>query len=534
MSIHRESILSQFACYPCFNSFHALGSFSSLRPAILLSLMSLCLPATATLAPAPVAAPVTAQTATHACRLPAFPQEVQCGQIQRPLNPAQPDGKKISIHFAVLPSQDRNKLADAVFLLAGGPGQSAISVAGFGQAVLSRLNRRRDLVFVDQRGTGRSAALHCPELEDGGDIVDNDSMQKMTHSCMTKLQTLAYGDLQYFSTSIAVQDLEAVRLAQGYSAINLVGASYGTRAGLEYLRQFPQSVRRLVLDGVTPPTMRLPAADAQAALDGVFAACAKDARCQQAYPDLAARWAHLLNSMPQQISVLHPRLGNPLSLPMSRDALLGLVHKTLYSATTTAALPYALSQAAQGKFAALLTLSGNFALPGPAGIAYGMHFSVWCGEAYAPSFPLAATPPRDEFERMASDMYGKACQQWPRAQIPAGFFTLPVSRAPVLLLSGGIDPVTPSRHAAAVAQALGNKARHIHIDNAGHGLLTHGCVRDVVYRYINASDDAGAIAVDADCVRQIPRPLAWLAPLATLSPASPAAPIALIQNGAKP
>ena len=471
----------------------------------------------------PLTLPLFAQAATSACRLPDFPQEVQCGQIARPLNPAQPEGKKIMIHYAIVPSQDRNKLPDAVFLLAGGPGQSAISVAGFGQAVLNRLNRRRDLVFVDQRGTGRSAPLHCPELEDGGDLVDNETMLKMAQACMKNLQTLPYGDLQYFSTSIAVQDLEAVRQAQGYSAINLVGASYGTRAGLEYLRQFPTSVRRLVLDGVTPPTMRLPAADAQIALDGVLADCAKDAHCKQAYPDLAGRWKKLLSSMPQQINLAHPRLGHQVSVPMTRDALLGLVQKTLYTPSTTSALPYAISQAEQGHFAPLITLSGAFGLTGPAGIAYGMHFSVWCGEAYA---RVARVSPQGDFEIMASAMYDQVCEQWPRAAIPPGFFEIPVSRAPVLLLSGGIDPVTPTRHGAAVAKALGDKARHISVDHAGHGLLAQGCIRDVVYRYLNEKDDADAIKVDAACVRQIPRPLAWQAPLVVQT--------AAIVNGAKP
>jgi pimeloyl-ACP methyl ester carboxylesterase len=455
--------------------------------------------------------PDVSQAATKACRVPDFPQEVQCGQLQRPLNPAEPEGKKIAVHYVVLPSQDRNKLPDAVFLLAGGPGQSAINVAGFGQAVLSRLNRRRDLVFIDQRGTGRSAPLHCPELEDGSDVVDNDSMLKMAQNCMKNLQALPYGDLQYFSTSIAVQDIEAVRQAQAYGPVNLVGASYGTRAALEYMRQYPKSVRRMVMDGVTPPDMRFPSADAQAALDGVFADCARQAQCNQSYPELALRWKKLLSNPPASVSFIHPRLGNQMSVPMNRDGLLGLVHKTLYSAASTAALPYALTQAGQGNFAPLITLSNALNLSGPGGIAYGMHFSVWCAEAYAQAGKPVAS--KDDFETLMMGMYDKVCEKWPRAQVPAGFFTIPVSAAPVLLLSGGIDPVTPSRHGAAVAKALGEQARHLTVDHAGHGLLAHGCIRDVVYRYLNEKNDADAIKLDTSCVRQIPRPLAWQAPL---------------------
>lgn len=471
-----------------------------------------------------IAIPALAQAATKPCRLPDFPQEVQCGKIQRPLNPAQADGKKIDIHFVVVPSQDRNKLKDAVFLLAGGPGQSAIELAGFGQAVFGRLNRRRDLVFVDQRGTGRSAPLHCPELENNSEVIDNETMLKMTDACMKNLQTLPYGELQYFSTSIAVQDLEAVRTELGYSAINLVGASYGTRAGLEYLRQFPTSVRRLILDGIAPPDLHLPAADAQLALDGVFADCAKDLLCNKSYPDLAARWKKLLTSMPQKIELKHPRLMTKLSIPMTRDSLIGLVHKTLYSPVTTAALPFVISQAGQGHFEPLVTLSGALSLVGPGAIAYGMHFSVWCGEAYARPNTVS---PKDDFELTNKANYDQVCEKWPRAKIPAEFFEIPVSIAPVLLLSGGIDPVTPTRHGTAVAKALGAKARHISVDNAGHGLLAHGCIRDVLYRYVNAKDDVEVSKLDTACVRQIPRPLAWQAPIQISAGST-------VNSGAKP
>ena len=454
---------------------------------------------------------VTASAATtKACRLPDFPQEVQCGQIQRPLNPAEPQGKKIDINYVVLPSQDRNKLPDAVFLLAGGPGQSAINVASWGSALMARLNRRRDLVFVDQRGTGRSAPLECPALEKADEVLSPEQKVKFTDECLSKLQKLPYGDLQYFSTSIAVQDLEAVRQQQVYGRINLVGASYGTRVGLEYLRQFPQSVRRVVLDGVVPPSMRLASADAQLALDALFRDCLKETACNTSYPDLANRWKKLLASQPQKVSMLHPRLGSTLKFEMTRDSLIGLVHNTLYNPTSLAALPYALTQAEQGNYAPLITMSGATSLPGPGGISYGMHFSVWCGEAFAQDTPLAAN---DDFEKLMAGMYTQVCKKWPRAEIPKGFFDIPVSASPVLLLSGGVDPVTPTRYGEAVSKALGPQAHHVQIENAGHGLLALGCVRDVVHRFLNAKDESEANKVDTSCVRQIPRALAWQAPV---------------------
>lgn len=455
---------------------------------------------------------LSSEAATTLCHSPDFPQDVQCGVVQRPLNPAEPNGKKIEIHYMVVPSQDRNKLPDALFLLAGGPGQSAIKVAGFGKAVLNRLNQRRDLVFVDQRGTGRSAPLQCPALEDDGDKDDFENSiengAELALQCLKKLQALPYGDLQYFSTSIAVQDLEAVRLAQGYGPINLVGVSYGTRVGLEYLRQFPQAVRRVVLDGVVPPSMAYLGANVQNSLRGVFQACAKEAACDASYPHLDETWRKLLAAMPKKISVTHSRLGTELNLTMTRNGVMQLVQRVLYAPVGSSALPYALTQAERGKFEPLIALSGALDLSGPAGIAYGMHFSVWCGEAFAKPQGL---PPQDDFYVMTANLYNKVCEKWPRAQIPPEFFNIPRSAAPVLLLTGGIDPVTPTPLGVTVAKALGENARHVTLENAGHGLLTQGCIPDVVHRFFNAKSDREAVLVDAACVRQIPRPLTWQA-----------------------
>ncbi len=454
--------------------------------------------------------PFLAQAETKACRHPSFPQEVQCGEIQRALDPSQPDGKKIAIHYVVLPSKDRNKLNDAVFLLAGGPGQSAINVANFGETILGKLNRRRDLVFVDQRGTGKSASLSCTDLEMSEKILDKASAIKETLACKDKLQKLPHGDLRFYSTSIAVQDLEAVRLAQNYSAINLVGASYGTRVGLEFLRQFPQSVRRLIIDGVVPPDLNLLASDAKKALDGVFADCKANARCHQAYPDLESDWKTLMQSGTRQASFIHPRLGKEISVPVTNEDVVSMVFKGLYSPTVTSVLPYAITQAKQGKLAPLANLSSSFAQRSPMAMNMGMHFTVWCTEAYAR--PRVGNA-QDEFTALMGDLYDKICSAWPKGAVPSEFFTIPASNSPVLLLSGGIDPVTPTRNGEQVAKALGAKARHISIDNAGHGLLAQGCVREVVSQFISAKDDAAALAVDAKCVRQIPRPLVWLPPL---------------------
>ncbi|MEO9068349.1 MAG: alpha/beta fold hydrolase, partial [Caldimonas sp.] len=199
------------------------------------------------------------------CHVAGIRNGVLCGSVDRPLDPARPQGTRIVVRYVVVPAMARRKLPDPVFLLAGGPGQSAVALAASTMPLFARLNNRRDIVFVDQRGTGGSAPLQCqdPDHETLAEQADPDRQYRLTMACKAELLKLPYigteRDLGLFTTWIAVQDLDAVRQALGAARIDLVGGSYGTRVALEYLRQFPAAVRRTVIDGVAPPDMALPA-----------------------------------------------------------------------------------------------------------------------------------------------------------------------------------------------------------------------------------------------------------------------------------
>lgn len=196
-----------------------------------------------------------------ACRLVGVPNEVWCGAVMRPLDPNRPQGKQIEVHYAVVPALARNRKRDPVFFFAGGPGQSAIELAGPVSRMLSRVGYRRDLVFIDQRGTGRSAPLRCPDDAPGAPLAESlvaEAMAARLVACREALQKLPHGDLRQYTTTLAVEDAEAVRVALEVDYINIIGGSYGTRVALEYLRQKPQVVRRAVIDGVAPPDMVLP------------------------------------------------------------------------------------------------------------------------------------------------------------------------------------------------------------------------------------------------------------------------------------
>lgn len=481
------------------------------------------------------------------CRLDGLDHDALCGVLKRPLDPAAPAGTQFDLHVAVVPALARQKLGDPIFFFAGGPGQSAINLAGTVSGLLARLGTRRDLVLIDQRGTGHSAPLQCdtPSPADAlARMLSRGKLVAAMDACRVELQRLPWGDLRFYTTSIAMADADAVRNALGAERVDLVGVSYGTRAALEYLRLYPQHVRRVVIDGVAPPDMALPESsdlDGRAAFDAMLRDCAAEPGCARAHPSLADTWQRLLASLPRHVQAHDPVTGQPLQLDLTPDAAADLVHPALYTPTLGALLPYAIEEAAAGRFDVLLTLGASQGGGGPTDLSEGQHFSVICSEdvprmsvqvAESSSLPLPSRSPSASVSASvsaltsastsqgllrsalqgSSGLYHDVCAHWPRGQVPSAFYAIPTSPAPVLLLSGGLDPVTPPRHAARVARALGAQARAVVVAHSGHGVSALACMRDVVFHFVDESADADALKVEASCAAKVPRPLAFQPP----------------------
>ena len=480
-------------------------------------IVAAALSAAACLVASPVRAADPAAALTD-CHVAGIRNGVLCGSVRRPLDPAHAERGTLEIKYVVVPAMARRKLADPVFFLAGGPGQSSVALAGQVMSLFSRLNNRRDIVFIDQRGTGGSAPLACqdPEDESLADQAQPERQLRLIAQCKAALLKQPYlhaeSDLGFFTTTLAVQDLDAVRRRLGAERVDLVGGSYGTRVALEVLRQFPQSVRRTVIDGVAPADMALPASfstDNQAAFDRLAESCAAEPACAKAHPYLHARFAALLQSLPRQVKAQHALTGREEEFTLTRELVLGAVRGALYSPPLAAALPEAIDAASRGDYAGLIGLGATQLARKSTRLATGMHLSVVCAEDM-PRLAASADKSGADFGTAFAGMYEKLCAVWPRGAVPAAFYTLPKSDSPVLVLSGGIDPVTPPRHGARVAQALGPMARHVVVANAGHGVMAIGCMRDVVFRFIDAASDADALAVDAGCAARVPRPPAFV------------------------
>ncbi len=435
----------------------------------------------------------------------------QCGVVEVPENRADPDGRVIELNVLVLPATGRAARPDPLFLLAGGPGQAAVALAPLVAPRLAPVRETRDLVFVDQRGTGDSNPLACEideeaALESGQIALAREDVER----CLAALDA----DPRFYTTPIAMDDLEAVREALGYGRINLWGGSYGTRAATVFMRRHPESVRAVLLDGMAPVNMRLPlhfAADGQRALDLTLRACAADPGCAERYGELDASIRDLLRSLdhepPSRYPVRHPRTGEWEDLPLTRNAVAAALRGVLYAPNLAAMLPLIVEQALVGDFGPLMALADPVAGPQ---LELGMFLSVVCAED-VPFLDLEEAERAAEntiFGAFIAEAFAASCAHWPRGDIPAGYRTPVRSDAPTLLLSGEMDPVTPPRWAERAARTLSN-ARHLVVPGTGHGTLGAGCVPDLIAEFLETADPD---ALDASCIEGIARPPFWLAP----------------------
>ncbi len=206
---------------------------------------------------------------------------------------------------------------------------------------------------------------------------------------------------------------------------------------------------------------------------------------------------------------------------MTRDLLASQLRLPLYAPALAAALPAAMDRATQGDLGPLLAMSLGMSARRETQLAMGMHFSVVCAEDM-PRMAGATETPGADLGLSFAELYTRVCVDWPRGEVPAAFYRVPTLPAPTLVLSGGADPVTPPRHGERIAKALGPSARHVVVAQAGHGVMGLPCMRDVLFRFIDADSDAAAQQVDASCAAALPRPPAFVPLSAAQAPATAA------------
>jgi pimeloyl-ACP methyl ester carboxylesterase len=446
------------------------------------------------------------------CRLPKVAQAVQCGRVEVPENRAEPQGPKLSIFVAVLPANTLSPKPDPLVLLAGGPGQAASTLGPFALQ-LSAVRRTRDIVLVDQRGSGRSAPLDCAAFApDEHAEFDIDPVPKSL-LCAWQLAG-RHIDAGQYTTTAFIDDLEAVRDALGYSRLNLWGGSYGTRVAQEYLRRYPQRVRSVVLDGVAPPSMRISFdvwRTRDDALDDVIAACRASAPCAKAHPDPAATLQEIRQALEggKSITLRDPRTGITRELHVEFDMVIGALQPLTYAPEAASLIPELLALAQAGDFAPLIAASLVTIGDLPDQFSPALHYSVTCAE----DVPRVTRAERingvdDERVRSLARRTLAVCDQWPKGSYPADFTQPVTSDVPVLLLSGGLDPVTPPAYAAEVAKTL-SASKLVVARGFGHIVSPHACAPRLIAAFV---DEAGFGTLDRSCIdflERSQRPPSW-------------------------
>jgi pimeloyl-ACP methyl ester carboxylesterase len=473
-------------------------------------------PDTRAIAAAGDAAPAPPEVHPVDCGFSTGNLDVRCGYIEVLENRARPQGRKIPFHFVRVASTGENPAPDPLVFLAGGPGQGGTPGA-VGQAFrnMARLGQR-DLLLVDQRGTGRSNPLDCISHDLKADpagfrrLFDEPFFDPQRfRACLDELSTRA--DVTQYTTTAAVEDLEELRRALGYERLNLEGGSYGTRYALEFIRRYPGSVRSAVLRGVAPSFALLVetvARDCQDALDALIAACEADAACAQAYPDFRDELTHVLERVrrePVEVAMTNPGNGKKEEITLGYDQLVTALRYNLYSTRQSSSLPRRVRAAAAGDYA---PLAGSLTQLLPTlhnAVAEGMWASVKCSEEVA----FIDVERARELSRgtvlgtLRLDAETAICSFWPRGEIPDDFHEPVVSDVPVLLVAGQYDPASPLALAERAAKHL-ERGTLVAVANRSHwGLGGDDCVEGIVDGFLAAGSGEG---LDLSCLSGYERP----------------------------
>ena len=442
------------------------------------------------------------------CRISAGPgapsMKARCGTLLRPLDPTGVVPGQIELRVAVVPALNLTPEPDPFVPIAGGPGQGSVQFYAAYSPAFEDVRRNRDILLVDQRGTGESSRMDCPVDED---LVEGQYSTELTieytNECLAQLPH----DPRFFTTSVAVTDLEAVRQALDYPSLNLYGVSYGTRVAQHFARRYPGSTRTIVLDGVVPPQISLGpeiATESQAAVDRVLARCAADADCSEHFPNIEATFQRVVRQLresPVSIEVPNPNTGRFERTLFGNNEMAIAIRLLAYHPNSIALMPLLIHEAGTGNFVPLASQYQMTMIAMRDALALGMHNAIVCSE----DVPFLDEESIDHDSIAASyigSMQLKAleaiCSVWPAGPVDAEFKQALSTDLPVLLLSGDADPITPPRYADMAAVNLG-RARHLVGEHQGHGQIGVGCTRRLVARFVESADPD---AIDAECLQR--------------------------------
>ncbi|MDZ7924059.1 MAG: alpha/beta fold hydrolase [Marinagarivorans sp.] len=396
--------------------------------------------------------------------------------------------------------------ADPLIVITGGPGTAAVSLARQYLGFFTEVQKTRDIVFIDQRGTGKSEPFNCPQTSA---LDSTQAAEQLIAQTQAALKYCAHtqANLNTISTSQAAWDIEQVRQALGYAQLNLWGSSYGTRVAQEYQRLFPATSRTVIIDGVAPAIIALPhyaEQDAGHALGALFSACAAQPACHTAFGDLPQRWQQLmldLQKNPPTQALQHPRTQVINTMEISAALVANWVRFALYNRELSALLPLAITQASQGDFQPLANLAQTASDSVQDSMSQGMHAAILCGEdSHAPSLLHPKSGHEVVMPFASLNDLRPVCNEMPAPLLPPEPLFEPIKSAvPSLVLSGQFDPVTPAFWGDWASQQLSN-SQHWVVEGGHHGVSGLGCMPKLLADFIARASFNG---LNTDCLKTL-------------------------------
>ena len=423
--------------------------------------------------------------------------KAECGTLAVAENRDKPS-RMIDLNIAIVRSSSIAKQPDPVIMLAGGPGQAAVETYPGVSSAFKNILKDRDVVLVDQRGTGLSNPLKCefdPALQEKL-IEDDDLLYSEIKKCVEKLDA----DTRYYTTTDAINDLEAVRKALNIDKWNLLGISYGTRKALTYVKLYPDSIRSIILDGVVPQQESLAQSHEKnliSALRKQFEQCHKQPACQQAFGDVEQQMWTLFDKIEKdrpQIRLQNFSTGEYENFTLTKEHLATAIRMFSYSTYGMKILPLIIAKANHGQLETIASQANMISSAMQESLS-NMEYSVLCAEDM-PFYTDTAVDTHNIFGKDLLERAKKTCDVWPHIVVDASFKDPVATDLPVLLLSGELDPVTPPEFAEIAKQTLSN-SRHLIAKGQGHNVFPQGCIPDIITQFIQDPEQE----LDTECMQ---------------------------------
>lgn len=413
-------------------------------------------------------------------------------------------GRMIRLSVIILHTVHPQPEADPVFVIAGGPGYDVTDRES--TYIDSWLRDKRDIVLVSLRGSGGNNRLDCRGAGRDDDLQSYLNSMFNEDAFRAGLEELRHKyDLSQYSTFHAVDDLNELRRAIGYSRINIFADSWGTRTALVYMKRHTESVRCAVFDAIVPTAFRNPlyhSPSAQSALDLLFAECANDPACSAAYPYLEDKFQSVLMRLeesPVDVTISHPVTQKRVQVRLNRDAFAEALRTMLYYVPSNRQVPYLIHRAFEGDFEPFAQMGVESNRRVRMTLALGLLACVTCTED-------VTRIDRGEIPSVTGNCFLKdtrimeqiaICDFWPQTDVPDDYGN-PISvDIPILMFSGSQDPVIPPHWGEEAARDLPNS---LHLIIPGAHRVAGLCVDSIRQQFL---DNPSIHDLDISCTEAI-------------------------------